>query len=100
MIYKGFWIMYHKAHAMILCDFLWFKIWTMREHLPQSCIYIVAVIVDGYWLYGNLSFAMCLAKITNTISKWYKNIFRISKYGCMYGSSLLLTFTNKNTLRD
>ena len=39
--------MYHKAHAMILCDFLWLKIWTMREHLPQSCIYIVAVIVDG-----------------------------------------------------
>ena len=43
---------------------------------------------------------MYLAKITNTISKWYKNIFRISKYGCMYGSSLLLTFLwNKNTFR-
>ena len=90
MIYKGFWIMYHKAHAMILCDFLWFKIWTMREHLPQSCIYIVAVIVDGYWLYGNLSFAMCLAKITNTISKRYKNIYCLKISGIKYNECTFL----------
>ena len=60
--------MYHKAHAMILCDFLWLKIW---ENICLNHVFNQKNFFDMY-----------LATITNTISKWYKNIFRIWLYDC------------------